>query len=114
MTNEKNRQWRIANKALRLFLQGCPARGLKFDPKREKLLDLMMGVDFWTDFFPENFVTHPPNAISLAKGRVRADLVEHLAEMENALRDYSEELSLMADEVRDDKILLASIPQKMS
>src|ERR1700693_3650789 len=101
------------DQAQEVLLKSCKARGMKFDPRNKRLRDLLYKVKAFSDFLTDSLeyitVTFEPKKILLADARTRTKLAGYLDDMESLLKFGSEQLSLMTDEFRDDKIRLEEL-----
>jgi hypothetical protein len=113
--NGKHKHCSPAENAFRaeVFFKNCRARGMKFDPKNKRLRDLLYKVKAFSDFYTDSLeyitVTFAPKKILLTDARTRTKLAGYLDDMESLLKFGSEQLSVMADEFRRDKIRLEEL-----
>jgi hypothetical protein len=113
--NGKHKHCSPAENAYReeVFFKSCKARGMKFDPKNTRLRDLLYKVKAFSDFYTDSLEyitgTFEPKKILLTDARTRTKLAGYLNDMESLLKFGSEQLSVMADEFRGDKIRLEEL-----
>jgi hypothetical protein len=96
-------------KAIRSFLKSSKASGMKFTTQPDALSDLANHIGISACEFDKLFKGVSVETIMLANAETRKKLRNYLDEMESTLRIFSEELSFMADEFRDDKFVLATV-----
>jgi hypothetical protein len=97
------------DRAIRSFLKSSKASGMKFTTQPDALSNLANHIGISSREFDKLFKRVSVETITLANAEMRRKLGNYLDEMESMLRVFSEELSFMADEFRDDKIVLATV-----
>jgi hypothetical protein len=95
--------------AARSFLQSSKGSGMKFTALPDELSDLVNFIDISSHEFDKLFARVSVETITLANAEMRRKLGNYLDEMESKLEVIIAALSVMADDVRDDKIVLRQL-----
>jgi hypothetical protein len=96
------------DKAIRSFLKSSKTSGMKFTTLPDELSDLVNFIGISSREFDKLFKRVSVETITLANAEMRRKLGNYLDEME-AMLGVLADLSVMSDNVRDDKIVLATV-----
>jgi hypothetical protein len=95
--------------ATRSFLKSSKASGMKFTTLPDNLSDLVNFIGISSHEFDKLFKRVSVETITLANAEMRRKVGNYLDEMESMLEVIIADLSVMADDVRDDKIVLRQL-----